>query len=173
MACLDCNEYYYSHDTNCHNKSNEICLLWQWCSVILSFGFWVQYLKASVFRMDISSCLHTQQWQIHDFPNGRRVPTLEFGTKTYYLVSILLKLHENEKNWTERGPSSLGTHPPDSPMHSWRGHKTAAISVPLMDHPDWRIHGMISSELRISLIWTKSVFHIDVSNENPSYVFFV
>ena len=40
------------------------------------------------------------QWRIEDFPEWG--PTLEFGLKPYYLSRFLPKLHEYDRNWTQR-----------------------------------------------------------------------
>ena len=50
-----------------------------------------------------STCLVTVKWRIQNFPDGGGrglAPAPEFGAETYYFLS---KLHENERNWTERG----------------------------------------------------------------------
>ena len=49
----------------------------------------------------------TLQWRDQDFPGeagGGGTPTPEFGVEAYYSCQ---KLHENERNWTERGHASL------------------------------------------------------------------
>ena len=52
-------------------------------------------------------CFFVNQWWIQDFSDGGRVLTSEFGVKNIIWQDFCQKLHENERNWTERRRASL------------------------------------------------------------------
>ena len=66
------------------------------------------YLGANIYILFYG----TEQWRIQG------VPTPDFEAKTYYLARFCRKLHENERNWAEKGervPSTpLGSANADS-----------------------------------------------------------
>ena len=57
------------------------------------------------------------------FQTWEGTPTSEFGAKTYYLIDLRFcqKLHENERNWTERGRAfAHNTFNNDRSILNWR-----------------------------------------------------
>ena len=51
----------------------------------------------------IPNPMATLQWQIQDFPKGGGAIPLNLGRKPIIWPDFHHKLHENERNWTERG----------------------------------------------------------------------
>ena len=68
-------------------------------------------------RLILKTCCCSPQRWIQDFRRGGDNPN--FGAKAYYLSIFWPKLHENERNWTEKGarPSPPPATRSDQPMH--------------------------------------------------------
>ena len=52
------------------------------------------------------------QWRIQDFPDGEGGANFQGGGKNLLFNKFSLKLHENERIWTERRARVPGAPPP-------------------------------------------------------------
>ena len=58
-----------------------------------------------------SPCLFDIQWRIQDFPDGGR-QSQRWGSQPIIWPNVARKLHENERNWTQRGREHASLAPP-------------------------------------------------------------
>ena len=68
-------------------------------------------LEAKQFILHKLQCSGDNQWQIQDFPEGGGCQLPRWGCQPIIWPNFYLKLHENERIWTQTGGRVPGATP--------------------------------------------------------------
>ena len=124
----------------------------------------VKCIKYIATELRTKPGLNPRQWPIQDFTGGRGALTPKVAAATYYLATLALQLHENERNWTEIGRGRIPSTPLDPPLQGFFRLKIdikkltrpvlRSLTLALVAPPSWVVEAVGRGRYRLPRIRT-------------------